>query len=129
MAANTISEARAAEMIQAADDAPPHRMAADLCAELSATAIAAEARVTEVQKDMSDDSRKEFDATRAFVTESLTMLTRDMDAAITKKFDAADDIFKAAVTAEREHLDFTISDLTTQWDFVDGDVAIQRGRG
>ena len=56
---------------------------------------------------------------KAFVTESLTKFTRDMDAAITKKFDAADDVFKAAVTAEREHMNLTILDLTTQWDLVD----------
>ena len=63
---------------------------------------------------MSDDLRKEFVATRAFVPESLTKLTRSMGTAITTKFDAADDVFKAAATAEREQMKFTISDLTSE---------------
>ena len=78
MTADSISEARAADKAAAAVDALEHRMSADLCVEISAMAIAAERRPTDVQKGMSDNLRKEFEATRAFVTESLTRLARGM---------------------------------------------------
>ena len=80
--AETVSEARVAETIAAAVGNLQLQMPADLRTEFSATAVAAESRLTEVQKEMSDDLRKEFDATRAFASESLDSLKHLIDVAI-----------------------------------------------
>ena len=77
--AETVSEARVAELIQAAVENLQQQMSSALRAEFSATAVAAEARLGHVQSEMSADLRREFEATRESFDERIRTLTNSID--------------------------------------------------
>jgi hypothetical protein len=117
--AETVSEARVAELIQAAIGSLQQTMSAALRAEFGATAVAAESRLMQVQTEMSADLRREFETTREAFEERVRALTNSIDVTISKKFDAADEIFKAQTVGQQKALEHSITELTEAWSRVD----------
>ena len=103
--AETVSEARVAELIQAALENLQQQMSADLRAEFITAAVAAEAPLTQVQTGMSADLRREFEATRESSEERIRALASSIDVEATKKFDAAGEIIKAQTVEQQRALE------------------------
>ena len=107
-----MSEARVAELIQAAVENLQQQMSSALRAEFSATAVAAEARLGHVQSEMSADLRREFEATRESFDERIRTLTNSIDFEVTKKFNDVEAASKAERLGTQQALEHKIGELT-----------------